>query len=62
PNFLFTDCGDASVPLEICADGGAAAAVRNARIAQYQDDAVYYWRWDVNEDREPPDISVLATA
>jgi uncharacterized protein DUF1173 len=62
PNFLLSDMGDASMPLEICDDGGAAAATRNARIAQYQDDGSEYWRWDISEDREPPTIGLKATA
>jgi hypothetical protein len=60
PNFLLTDCGDSSVPLEICTDSGAAAANRNARIAQYHEDNVDYWRWDIEKDREPPDIDLKA--
>ncbi len=62
PNVLLSDMGATAVPLEICDDGGAAAATRNARIAQYQNDGADYWRWDIKEDREPPNIGLNATA
>ncbi len=61
-NFLLSDFGDASVPLEICDADGAAAAARNARIAQYQEDGTDYWRWNIKEDREPPNIGLQAIA
>lgn len=62
PNFLLSDMGEASMPLEICDAGGTAAATRNARFAQYLEEGTDYWRWDTQEDREPPEIGLKATA
>lgn len=56
PNFLLTDCGEATVPLEIVAGNAADTATRRLRIAEYEANQQRYWLWDASERALPPTL------
>ena len=62
PNFLLTDQGDVSVPIEIGIDGGVGAALQNARIAQYLEDGRDYILRDCKSEQTPPDMTRRVSA
>jgi hypothetical protein len=59
-NFLLTDCGEKTVPLEILtrALGGGSAehAARLARIAEYETTQRAHWFWNAPVDPLPPPL------
>jgi hypothetical protein len=54
PNFILTDTGATSVPLEIIPADGAAAASSHLRLEHYQTTQQRVWQWDVSASSEPP--------
>jgi hypothetical protein len=56
PNFLLTDCGESTVPLEIVSSSEADAAARRLRIAEYEQVNRRYWLWDAVAAALPPTL------
>jgi hypothetical protein len=53
PNFILTDTGTTSVPLEILPIDRAAAAASQLRLARYQDTRHRFWQWDISDSPVP---------